>query len=110
MFYFHPQKGLQRVPRSGRFSAHEQWVNAKYPEVAWCFANMLRGTYWVDTIRRTVKIVLYDNVETKAVQFRELTNAIATDFPAYLQTALYATAGAGGLDIQSIRTVGLELR
>jgi hypothetical protein len=105
MFFFHEELGLQRCERNG---AHTQWIVSRFPDVN--PKLVLRGVYWIDDLRKCVRILLYDNIAATSGQYRELTNQIALDRPGYQQTGLIAEAGDDGINLRSIRSVGLDLR
>ena len=106
MFFFHPDRGLQRFTRNNE--SHTAWIMSRFPDVN--LLLVLRGTYWIDDLRKCVRVLLYDNVGATPAQYRELTNQIALDRPGYQQTGLICRAGEDGLDLQSIRSVGFSLR
>ena len=106
MFFFHPDQGLQRLERNGE--PHIAWITSRFPGVNPTL--VLRGTYFIDDLRKCVRILLYDNIGVTPTQYRELTNQIALERPGYQQTGLIAEAGEGGINLHSIRSVGLDLR
>ena len=106
MFFFHEEQGLQRLERNE--ASHTAWITSHFPDVN--PKLVLRGTYWIDDLRKNVRILLYDNIAVTPTQYRELTNQIALERPGYQQTGLICRAGDDGLDLNSIRSVGFSLR
>jgi hypothetical protein len=115
IFFFHPTHGLVRINRyseygsgENRYTTHAEWVDKAYPETAWCFDRMARGTYQI--VGRTVHIVLYENCQFKPSQFNILLTVINADHPGYAHNSMYANPGPNGLDMSSVRGVGFSLR